>query len=200
MIRKPLYKISRRVGEAIHSKTQTPKFAAHQTIEKGRVMKHRSTKTEYGNQLTDKQKIRLSFGVTEGAMRKIMQDIRKEKGAPAELLMQTLERRLDNVVFRSGFAKNRVQARQLVSHGHIAVNGRVTKVPSRQVYVGDTISMRKESAAKEALLALTAVGKHTAPKWLSRDEGIASVRSLPTLADADTTLAWSAVTEFYSRA
>ncbi len=200
MIRKPLYKVSRRVGEAIYSKTQTPKFAAHKAIERGRIQKHRSTRTEYGNQLTEKQKIRLSYGIGEGAMRRIMQRTRKEKGAPAELLMQNLERRFDNVIYRSGLAKNRTQSRQIISHGHILINGRISRSPSRLLRIHDAVSMRKQSEEKKSFIAITAVPKHVAPQWLSVDKGVATVRALPTLADADTTLAWSAVTDFYSRA
>ncbi|PIR47161.1 MAG: 30S ribosomal protein S4 [Candidatus Vogelbacteria bacterium CG10_big_fil_rev_8_21_14_0_10_45_14] len=199
MIRKPRYKVARRVGEAIYEKTQNPKFAAKQFPGKGRVQKHRSKTTEYGTQLTEKQKIRLSYGVTEKAMQNIMKTIRGQKGSPPELLMQGLERRMDNVVYRAGLGKTRIEARQLVAHGHFTVNGRVCRIPSRRMKIGDVVSLKKSSAEKDVMKALPAFGKHTPQKWIVRDGVNATVRTLPQMADADTTLLFAAVTEFYSR-
>jgi small subunit ribosomal protein S4 len=201
MERKPQYKVCRRLGEAIYSKCQSPKFSANQFPGKGRVQKHRSNVTEYGTQLTEKQKIRLSYGLTEGGLKSIMMKIKGEKGSPATLLMQTLERRLDNVVFRSGLAANRVHARQMVSHGHIIVNGRRTTIPSRLVGIDDEISVRTQDRTKDSMKKLPVFGKFTTAKWLAREGDGWSVvmKAYPSKDDADTTLAWGAVTEFYSR-
>src|SRR5690349_18185229 len=105
----------------------------------------RVKETDYGTQLREKQKARRIYGVLERQFRNYFEKAARAKGVTGEVLLQMLERRLDNVVFRLGFAQARRQARQLVRHGHIAVNGRKVNVPSFQVSVGDEITVRENS-------------------------------------------------------
>lgn len=138
--------------------------------------------SEYGQQLNEKQKIMFSYGLRETQMRKIFQEALRQKEAINESIMNLLERRLDNVVFRLGLAPSRIAARQYVSHGHIVVNKRKIDVPSHQVRKGDIIAIRPESISRLIFKDVPAtIKKHEAPDWLSSDkeklEG--QVKSLP---------------------
>ena len=105
----------------------------------------RAKKSEYGLQLTEKQKLRFIYGVLEKQFRKYYVMATKKTGVTGEVLLQILESRLDNVVYRMGFSKTRQQARQMVNHGHITVNGKKVDIPSYLVKVGDVISIKEES-------------------------------------------------------
>lgn len=132
--------------------------------------KHRSATTEYGRQLREKQKIRYTYGIRENQFAGYVIEAREAGVNPTEALYQSLERRLDNVVFRLGFASARALARQMVSHGHVTVNGRRVTIPSYRVEVGDTVAIREGSKATKLAEAIRrSVESQKTPVWLSLD-------------------------------
>ena len=136
----------------------------------------------YGLQLREKQKVRRVYGVLERQFRITFEKAALQKGITGENLMQNLERRLDSVIFRMGFGTSRAQARQVVSHGHIDVNGRKCNIPSAMVKVGDVISVRESSKSNATILAARDATAHApAPNWIDVDrEGLKGrVQSLP---------------------
>jgi small subunit ribosomal protein S4 len=136
----------------------------------------------YGLQLREKQKVRRVYGVLERQFRITFEKAALQKGITGENLMQNLERRLDSVIFRMGFGTSRAQARQVVSHGHIDVNGRKCNIPSAMVKVGDVISVRESSKTNATILAARDATAHApAPNWIDVDrEGLKGrVQSLP---------------------
>jgi small subunit ribosomal protein S4 len=136
----------------------------------------------YGLQLREKQKVRRVYGVLERQFRITFEKAALQKGITGENLMQNLERRLDSVIFRMGFGTSRAQARQVVNHGHIDVNGRKCNIPSAMVRVGDVISVRESSKNNATILAARDATAHApAPNWIDVDrEGLKGrVQSLP---------------------
>jgi small subunit ribosomal protein S4 len=136
----------------------------------------------YGLQLREKQKVRRVYGVLERQFRITFEKAALQKGITGENLMQNLERRLDSVIFRMGFGTSRAQARQVVSHGHIDVNGRKCNIPSAMIKVGDVISVRESSKNNATILAARDATAHApAPNWIDVDrEGLKGrVQSLP---------------------
>jgi small subunit ribosomal protein S4 len=158
--------------------------------------------SEYGQQLAEKQKVRYTYGISEQQFKRYVKEIVGQKGNKEELLAQKLESRLDNVVFRLGWAGSRRLARQIVNHGHILVNGRKVNIPSYQVKKGDLIQM-KERSKKLALFQnlKTILKKHELPSWLSLDkqklEG--KVKGQPKLEDMGKVGELSMIIEYYSR-
>jgi len=136
----------------------------------------------YGLQLREKQKVRRVYGVLERQFRITFEKAALQKGITGENLMQNLERRLDSVIFRMGFGTSRAQARQIVSHGHIDVNGRKCNIPSAMIKIGDVISVRESSKNNATILAARDATAHApAPNWIDVDrEGLKGrVQSLP---------------------
>lgn len=136
----------------------------------------------YGLQLREKQKVRRVYGVLERQFRITFEKAALQKGITGENLMQNLERRLDSVIFRMGFGTSRAQARQVVGHGHIDVNGRKCNIPSAMIKVGDVISVRENSKNNATILAARDATAHApAPNWIDVDrEGLKGrVQSLP---------------------
>src|SRR5262245_25513856 len=137
----------------------------------------------YGVQLREKQKVKRTYGVLENQFRRYFEAADRQKGITGQLLLQMLETRLDNVVYRSGFATSRPQARQLVRHGHFTVNGRKVDIPSYAVRMGDVVGIRAKSAQNPTIQhAAEEVKGRGIPEWLSLDANGASARvsSLPT--------------------
>src|SRR3989338_7197137 len=152
MIIGPKYKIARRLGDAIFPKTQKPRFAMVESKKRASLTKkrkHRSNVTEYGLQFLEKQKVRYTYGLGERQMANYIKKAKNTAGTkPLEELFKLLERRLDNVVFRTGLASTRQFGRQMSSHGHISVNSKRMSIPSYEVKVGDKIGVYKSSAGK----------------------------------------------------
>lgn len=163
----------------------------------------RGSRSEYGAQLAAKQKIKRIYGVLEKQFRKHFDDVKGKKGVTGDLLLIRLETRLDNVAYRMGFGSSRSQARQLVSHGLIAVNGRKMTIPSCEVKVGQTITIKPGKEQKNYFKNLdqTLKNKQNFPSWISFDrqklEG--KVVSLPTREDVGAGVDAQAVVEYYSR-
>jgi small subunit ribosomal protein S4 len=158
--------------------------------------------SERGIQLREKQKARFLYGIMEGQFRRLFEKAERQPGIAGDNLVVLLERRLDNVVYRLGFAESRAQARQLVTHGHILRNGRRTNIPSALIKEGDTISWRPESAKTEYYKALIqTIESKSIANWLILDKQnmVGRVVSLPTPDDLDTKIDGKAIVEYYSR-
>ena len=158
--------------------------------------------SDRGLQLREKQKVRHSYGILERQFRRFFAEAARLPGITGENLLVLLERRLDNVVYRLGFADSRAQARQLVQHGHFLLNGRKTDIPSCLVKEGDTIGWRERSTKSEYYKQLVpSIEGRLVPSWLSLDKQklIGQVLSLPTSDDVETKLDVAAVVEYYSR-
>jgi small subunit ribosomal protein S4 len=158
--------------------------------------------SEYGQQLAEKQKVRYTYGVSEQQFKKYFKEIAGQRGNKEELFVQKLESRLDNVVFRLGWARSRGLARQIVSHGHILVNGRKVNIPSCQVKKGDLIQIKETSKSKAVFRDLkTLLKKQEIPAWLSLDkqklEG--KVKGQPKIEDMGKVGELSMIIEYYSR-
>lgn len=159
-------------------------------------------KSEYGIQLTEKQKAKFIYGLLEKQFRGYYDRAKKMKGFTGENLLILLERRIDNVVFRLGLANTRRQARQIVRHGHIAVNGKRLDIPSALVKAGDVISVMEGSRSKEYFkgMAETLAGK-TVPAWLIQDaENLGGkVDRYPTREEIDVPIEEHLIVELYSK-
>ena len=159
-------------------------------------------KSEYGIQLTEKQKAKFIYGLLEKQFRGYYDRAKKMEGITGENLLILLERRIDNVVFRLGLANTRRQARQIVRHGHIAVNGKRLDIPSALVKAGDVISVMEGSRSKEYLkgMAETLAGK-TVPAWLIQDaENLGGkVDRYPTREEIDVPIEEHLIVELYSK-
>ncbi|MGL5961651.1 MAG: 30S ribosomal protein S4 [Cetobacterium sp.] len=155
--------------------------------------------TEYAIQLNEKQKAKFIYNVMEKQFRKLYEEASRKDGVTGLTLIQNLERRLENVVYRLGFAKTRRQSRQIVSHGHVAVNGRKVNIASYRVKAGDVVSVIENS--KNIELIKSAVEEKTVPAWLELDKAnfAGKVLQNPTKDDLDYDLNEALIVEFYSR-
>lgn len=200
----PRYKISKRLGSAVFGKCQTQKFAlAQERAKKSRSSKRPKQMSEYGKQLIEKQKMRYTYGIMEKQLtRYVKEALAKKDVKPAIELIENLESRLDNVVYRLGLANSRQMARQMVSHGHITVSDRKVTIPSYKVVKGAKIGIREGS--RESVLFTNLVDKlrdHKNPSWISFDEKSleGEVKSKPTADTTDLLFDVGSVLEFYSR-
>ncbi|MDH4179863.1 MAG: 30S ribosomal protein S4 [Armatimonadota bacterium] len=158
--------------------------------------------SDYGIQLREKQKLRRIYGVLERQFRRYFAQAARRSGVTGEALLQFLERRLDNVVWRLGFASSRALARELVSHGHFTVNDRPVNIPSYQVRQGDTVAVTGSSRSLPPIIAAVATaGGRRLPTWLEieSDAMRGTVISLPAREDIDTQIQEELVVEYYSR-
>ena len=197
----PKYKIAKRLGAAIFEKTQTEKFALSQA-RAGRKFKRGGQASDYKKQLIEKQKMRFTYGITEKQLRRYVDEAISKSNQPITILMERLESRLDNTIYRLGLAKTRRFARQVVSHCHIHVNGKRLSIPSHKVKVGDVITIREGS--KQSGLFVSIAETHesaSVPAWLSIDikKLTATVTGLPVYNPAETLFDPEQVMEFYSR-
>jgi len=171
--------------------------------------KRRRQLSEYGKELKEKQKLRKSYGLAEKQFSNYVKDILDKIHSasstsenPAEMLVRKLETRLDNVIFRLGFAINRAQARQMVSHGHFLVNEKPINIPSFNLKKGNKISIRPSSQNKEIFQKLAiSLKKYQTPTWLSLDKSKieGTIVALPTLEEVAPPAEMSSIFEFYSR-
>lgn len=197
----PRYKICKRLGSGVFQKCQTQKFETAKS--RGGKQRRRRRQSNYGAQLEEKQKVRYSYGIREGQFRRYIETaVSQTNKRPVNALYQNLESRLDNVVFRAGFAKSRQMARQLVVHGHIFVDGTRVDVPSYTVKTGDKVHVRDQSQDKEPFrMAKEGYEGYKAPAWLSvdRDNLTAEIQAVPTFDPTAEIFDLTSVIEFYSR-
>jgi small subunit ribosomal protein S4 len=158
--------------------------------------------SDYGVQLREKQKVKRMYGLLEGQFARTMQRATRMKGRTGENLLVLLERRLDNVVFRMGFATSRAEARQLVRHGHFTVNGRKASIPSMTLREGDLVRLREKSHKVARVTgALEALEGKSVPQWLETDKDnfAGKVKALPVREDITMPIQEQLIVELYSR-
>lgn len=160
----------------------------------------RKKTSEYAKQLREKQKVKRAYGILEKQMHMYYEEAERQKGITGENMLSLLERRLDNVVYRMGIGRSRAEARQIVNHGHICVNGKNVNIPSYQVKKGDVISVKETKRSKEMFKALKEV-KIVLPAWLEFDASKLEGRvvELPKREDIDLTIEEHLIVELYSR-
>lgn len=195
------YKLCRRLGAGIYEKCQTAKFAQSEPVtKKGKKGGRRS---DFGNQLIEKQKVRFMYGVREKQFSNYVSyamEHAKKGTTPADLLFKQIEQRLDNAVYRLGFAHTRALARQMVSHGHFTVNGKKLTIPSYALKQGDVIAIREGSKSSklfaEIATKLKAIKK---PDWFTWDDSAVTAKVSGEPKNPDPFLNFQVVIEFYSR-
>ncbi len=202
----PVCRLCRREGEKLYLKGDRC-YSAKCSVEKrkyppGQHGQNQRKIGDYGLQLREKQKLRRIYGVLETQFRNYFSEAERRRGLTGEVLLQLLELRLDNIVYRLGIGRSRREARQLVSHGHFAVNGRRVTIPSFMVKPGQRIELT--AAGKElphVRMLGHAAGGRKVPEWLSFDEKnmTAEVLSYPTREQIDTDVHEQLIVEFYSR-
>lgn len=198
----PKFKIAKRLGAPIFEKTQSQKFELSLARGGRKTNKRPGQMSDFKRQLIEKQKMRLSYGLTEKQLRRYVDEATEKSTTPAATLMIRLEARLDNVTYRLGLAKTRRLARQMVSHGHICVNGKKMTIPSHRVKVGDVISVREGSRQSGLFTNLAEKHEITAvPAWLSFDvkkwEG--TMKTEPVFDQTSAMFDPDQVMEYYSR-
>ncbi len=160
----------------------------------------RRQRSEFGEQMRAKQRIKITYGIRESAMEKVALTAAKSKGITGEMIMNLLERRLDNVVYRVGFAQSRAIARQLVSHGHMFVNGRKVTIPSYVVRKDDVISIRPESKEHGEFRELKEyLKRYVTPVWLAMDQEKVEGKVMGDPKDFDNTFDLNKIVDYYSK-
>ncbi|AGI27105.1 30S ribosomal protein S4 [Candidatus Portiera aleyrodidarum] len=197
----PKCKLSRREGTDLFLKSGMVSIENKCKIDKipGQNKKHRTRITEYGNQLREKQKVRRIYGILEKQFKNYYKKAAKKKGAKGEYLLQSLETRLDNIVYRMGFSVTRAEARQLVNHKAIKVNGKIVNIASYKINIGDIISVREKSMNQTRIKNALAIANRV--KWVQVDvkkmEGI--VKYLPERIGLSTDINSKLIVELYSK-
>ena len=195
----PKTKIARKFGEPIYGED---KVLAKKNYPPGQHGANRRRKTsEYGQQLREKQKAKYTYGVLERQFRNLFEKAARTKGITGEVLLQLLESRLDNVVYRLGLAASRPAARQLVLHKHICVNGKPVNIPSYRVVPGDVVTVREKSKNLEVITDCVAGFNHSKYPWIEWDEQIKGGKflHLPERADIPETIKEQLIVELYSK-
>jgi len=200
----PVCRLCRREGQKLYLKGD--KCFTKCTLEKRSAppgMHQRARRpSEYGLQLREKQKARRFYGVGERQFRNYFARSIRARGVTGKMLMQLLETRLDNVVYRAGFARSRKEARQIVTHGHVEVNGRKVDIPSYHLNAGDEVAIRPSSLKLEKFKAMAEfVRTHSAPAWLSIDpeNWKCTLMRLPERDEVDAPVDERLIVELYSK-
>ncbi|MBX5490093.1 MAG: 30S ribosomal protein S4 [Chloroflexi bacterium] len=202
----PVCRLCRRAGMKLFLKGERcfgPKCAVERrNTPPGTAAQRRRKQSDFGLQLREKQKLRAIYGVLEAQFRNAYEEAVRRPSDTGDNLLRILESRLDNVVYRLGFADSRKQARQLVRHGHILLNGRRTDIPSAQVKPNDVVEVHPKSKENEYFkIAREGLAKKSVPRWLELD--IANLRgrvlAAPAREDIDTNINEQLVIEYYSR-
>jgi small subunit ribosomal protein S4 len=195
-------KIVRRFGLNIFGNPKYDRLLKKKPAPPGEPKKGRPRQSEYGRQLAEKQKIKFAYALSERQFRNVFEKAKRMKGVAGHNMLILLERRLDNVVYRLTMAASRSQARQLVGHGHVYVNGRRLNVPSALVRPGDVITIKERNASKELVRKTLAENSgRPVPPWLTleADQLKASVKVLPTRDMIPTIAEEQLIVEFYSK-
>jgi small subunit ribosomal protein S4 len=201
----PKNRLSRREGLDLGLKT--PGSKAHASLlKKINVLpgQHGTRKrrkfSERGSQLREKQKLRFMFGISEKQLKKYFKQAIRKKGNTGQFLVEFLERRLDNIVYRLGMTPTRASARQLVNHGHVKVNDRKNTIPSAQIKVNDIITFCKEETAKIPYVEAMLNNKDIIlPNWLERKGTVGKVKAIPPKDDIEKQIILREIIEYYSR-
>jgi small subunit ribosomal protein S4 len=197
----PRVRISRRFGQPIFGPSKYLERRAYPPGVHGQ-KKSRRKQSDYGLGLAEKQKLRYQYGLMEAQFRRMFEKALKKRGVTGETLLQLLETRLDNVVFRIGFATTRPAARQMVTHGHIRVNGRKVSSPSFNVKPGDVVEVRETPATRQlATKSLESAQVRPVPSWITftRDAFKGQIVRIPSRDDIQPIVNEQLIVEFYSR-
>lgn len=196
----PITKIARRYGEPIFG---PDKYLERRKFPPGQhgKMRKKAKLSVYGIQLYEKQKVKYMYGILERQFRKIFREAARRKGVTGTILLQLLETRLDNVVYRMGIAPTRRAARQLVTHKHILVNGQVTNIPSYQCKPGDIISVRERSRSLELITRSLSRGVASKVSWLEWDDKLMTgkILNLPAREEIPEKINEQLIVELYSK-
>ncbi len=196
----PRTRKSRRMGQLLDDNKS--KYYDRRPYPPGEHGRRRVRETDYLIQLREKQKMRHIYGILERQFRRYYKEAARKTGITGDLLLQILESRLDNVVFRSGLARTRPQARQMVNHGHFRVNGKKVDIPSYRVSAGDVVTVKDRS--KDIIMiqhAVDTAGDRLVPEWIDVDmeRRQITIRELPSRAQIDTAVQEQLVVELYSK-
>jgi len=196
----PRSRIARKFGDPIYG---PDKHLDRKNFPPGQhgINKKRKKTSEYGVQLREKQKAKYTYGILERQFRKTFDRATRSKGVTGEVLLQLLESRLDNVVYRLGVAPTRAGARQLVSHRHIMVNGEVVNIPSFQLRPGDIVGVREKSKSLETIIESLTTRKSSKLAWLEWDEAqmAGKFMNVPDRADIPEEIKEQLIVELYSK-
>lgn len=196
----PKTKLARKVGEDLGLKTNAVKTAKRLTLRPGQHgAKGRRKLSGYGIQLKEKQKVKFIYGILEKQMRKLYDVATKTPTGTGATLLSLLERRLDNVVYRLGWAPTRASARQLTAHGHVLINGRKMSIPSYQVKVEDVVTLKAKTTSIPVVAELLKEESGTIPAWLHKKGPAGKVIRLPERNDIKEAIEEQLIVEYYSR-
>ena len=195
----PKTKIARKFGEAIFGEDKVLQKKNYPPGQHGQ--NRRRKVSEYGTQLREKQKAKYMYGVLERQFRNLFDKAARTKGITGEVLLQLLESRLDNVVYRLGIAPTRPAARQIVLHKHVTVNGKVVNIPSYQVKPGDVVAVREKSKSLEVIEDALAGFNHSKYPWIEWDERVKGGKFLhmPERTDIPENIKEQLIVELYSK-
>ncbi len=195
----PKQRLQRQIGEDLGLKTNALKTARRLANRPGQHgAKGRRKLSNFGIQLKEKQKLKYIYGVLEKQLRAVYEEASKNPAATGSAMLSFLERRLDNVVYRLGWAPTRAAARQLVNHNHFLLNGKKMNIPSYKVNVGDVLTM-KAKTAKMPLVVETMKQETRLPAWLEAKNGAAAVSKLPVREDVTEKVEEQLIVEYYNR-
>ncbi len=196
----PKQRLQRRIGEDLGLKTNALKTAKRINVRPGQHGHKRTRRvSEYGTQLQAKQRVKYIYGILEKQLRKLFELSKSSSMSTGQALLINLECRLDNVVYRLGWASTRAAARQLVSHNHILVNDKKMNIPSYSVKEGDLIKIKKDSLNIPAVSQVMTDESFVVPEWLDRKHNIAKVVKLPQRENITEKIEEQLIVEFYSR-
>ena len=196
----PTTKISRRFGEPIYGTDKSYEKKSYPPGMHGKNKRHKKV-SEYGLQLAEKQKAKYTYGLLERQFANLFKRASRRKGVTGEILLQLLESRLDNVVYRLGIAPTRAAARQLVSHCHIVVNGEVVNIPSYTVRPSDLIGVREKSKSLQVIVDSLSVNHRSRYSWLEWDEKamVGKFLNVPERTDIPENIREQLIVELYSK-
>ena len=196
----PTTKISRRFGEPIYGTDKSYEKKSYPPGMHGKNKRHKKV-SEYGLQLAEKQKAKYTYGLLERQFANLFERVSRRKGVTGEILLQLLESRLDNVVYRLGIAPSRAAARQLVSHCHIVVNGEVVNIPSYTVRPSDLIGVREKSKSLQVIVDSLSVNHRSRYSWLEWDEKamVGKFLNVPERTDIPENIREQLIVELYSK-
>lgn len=194
----PKHKLARREGVNVLEKTSASLMRRLNTPPGVHSKRRKRRPSEFGTQLRQKQTAKAVYGLFEKQFKKLVEQVTKQKGDTEELLLSLLERRLDNIIYRLGFAKTRFMARQLVSHGHIRVNNKKMSIPSYEVKTGDVITLGAKIQKNTVVLKTMEENKETVG-YLEKEGGAGKLLRIPTPADIQPLFNTRQIIEYYSR-
>ncbi len=199
----PRYKVCKRLGNGVYEKCQTQKFTLSEQRKRGGMMGKRPRQlSDFGKQMLEKQRVRFTYGITEKQFQRYVKEATAKTGESTATLLSTLERRLDNIVYRLGLAPTRRAARQMVVHGHILVDGKKAAIPSHILTIGQTVSVREKSKGTALFDAFRErVGEGGVPTWITFNSKKmeATIKSEPSKDNTEVLFDLGVVMEFYSR-